>query len=388
LDGAVEGIQRNVAWLSTLLAAPDGSQGIWERIKIDLEQVVDRVRPDCTAEAWHAFRHAAGLGAGPNAEPIADHIADHLLRYLLSQQRADGAFAFYERTDSTSGWQSGTSDSLYPNDNGKTLEMLTYAHRDNPGVASVDRLARLADFLVDRQSEDGRFLREDGSFAGPCYVTWPVIGLARAFRLTQDGRHRAAALRGVRWLAAQQADDGRLRTSFELTGAEAWRPASSETAEALRAFALTQRLLGEDLNAHIAGAAGFLRRLTIADGAIRNCDQTCVDAALQNDPSLTDLVYTDGYALHAWLDAWRATGDRRHLDAARSLAAFLLAIQTRDGSVAWDGAWRGSYDVDRAEWRGRADQRNAIDEGGAYSVYTGWCNATITNGLIRLVAAR
>jgi hypothetical protein len=366
------------------LAQPDGSRGIWERIKIDLNQVVDRVRPDCTAEAWHAFRHAAGLGGRADA----GHVADRLLRYLLSRQRPDGAFAFYERTDSTSGWQTDTSDSLYPNDNGKTLEMLTYAHRDNPLVVPVDRLARLADFLVGRQDGDGRFLREDGSFAGPCYVTWPVIGLARAFSLTQDGRHRAAALLGVRWLAAQQGDDGRLRTSFELTGAEAWRPASSETAEALRAFALTQRLLGEDLNAQIVGAADFLRRLTTPDGAIRNCDRTCLDAALQNDPSLTDLVYTDGYALHAWLDAWRATGDRPHLDAATSLAAFLLSIQTRDGSVAWDGAWRGSYDVDRAQWRGRADQRNAIDEGGAYSVYTGWCNATITNGLIRLMAAR
>lgn len=25
-----------------------------------------------------------------------------------------------------------------------------------------------------------------------------------------------------------------------------------------------------------------------------------------------------------------------------------------------------------------------MDEGGAHSVYTGWCNATISNGLLRL----
>ena len=33
------------------------------------------------------------------------------------------------------------------------------------------------------------------------------------------------------------------------------------------------------------------------------------------------------------------------------------------------------------EWDGRANQNNAIDEEGMYSVYTGWCCTNIVYGL-------
>src|SRR5699024_4346647 len=119
----------------------------------------------------------------------------------------------------------------------------------------------------------------------------------------------------VEYLGSLQLPDGRMRTTYEVQGGEDWRPASSEAAESLRAFSLAHRLLGIDLSARIDGVAGFLHGLTTEDGAIRNCDDRSRDASQQNDASLTDLVYTGGYALHGWLDAWRATGDRSHLDA-------------------------------------------------------------------------
>lgn len=127
----------------------------------------------------------------------------------------------------------------------------------------------------------------------------------------------------------------------------------------------------------------FLLRLQHANGAIRNADDSCRHASLQTEPDLTDLVYTDGYALLALQEAYQATGEPRFREAADRLADFLVRVQCRGESPRWDGGWRGAYDVNTLEPRGRADQENPLDEGGMYSVYTGWCAAPITYGLLR-----
>ena len=72
------------------------------------------------------------------------------------------------------------------------------------------------------------------------------------------------------------------------------------------------------------------------------------------------------------------------LEAAVKLADFLMGIQCTGESHLWDGAWRGAYNVRKGCWSGRANQNNDIDEGGMYSVYTGWCNTTIMQGLLEL----
>jgi hypothetical protein len=94
------------------------------------------------------------------------------------------------------------------------------------------------------------------------------------------------------------------------------------------------------------------------------------------------MVYTNGYGLMAWAEAYRVTGRKAYRDAAVALAGFLASIRCQGENPLWDGAWRGSYDVLRGEWSGRADQQNPLDEGGMYSVYTGWCNMPIATGLL------
>ena len=118
-------------------------------------------------------------------------------------------------------------------------------------------------------------------------------------------------------------------------------------------------------------------------GAIRNQRPETSGASLQDDSTLTDLVYTDGYALLALQEAYLTTRDGRLLAGATRLADFLARVQCRGESPRWDGGWRGSLDARSGEPRGRADHRNPIDEGGMYSVYTGWSAATITYGLLR-----
>lgn len=383
LTGRIDrSVGRAVDWLQTMLPEADGSEGIWERIRIDQDEIVQWVRPDCTAEARELFASAAGPLGRPELAMTAAGLGD----WLLGVQNDEGSFPFYRLHESAPASQQhganhDTSGTLYPNDNGKVLELLTLWPE---GRSAADRLAG---FLASAQNADGWFPMYGFDRLGPCFVAWPIAGLVRHAAASGDDRSASAARRALDYLTSLQLPDGRMRTTYELQQGENWRPVSSEAAESLRAFSLAHRLLDIDLSAQIEAVAGFLHRLSTDDGAIRNCDDDSLGASQQEDGSLTDLVYTCGYALHGWLDAWRATSDTRHLEAARRLGEFLIGIQVDDATVNWDGAWRGSYDIDQRTWRGRANQSNPIDEGGEFSVYTGWTTATIANGLLRLRTA-
>ena len=156
---------------------------------------------------------------------------------------------------------------------------------------------------------------------------------------------------------------------------------------ALKLFAIARQVLPDaGLDGPLTALGTYLLRLQDeVSGAIRNCDDSAAGASLQDDPTLTDLVYTDGYALIALQEAYQATGDARYLRAAARLAEFLARTQCRGESPRWDVGWRGSLDARTGEPRGRANQNNAIDEGGMYSVYAGWSAAPITYGLLRQV---
>jgi hypothetical protein len=90
----------------------------------------------------------------------------------------------------------------------------------------------------------------------------------------------------------------------------------------------------------------------------------------------------------ALYEAWKATDDETYALAAEKLAGFLASIQCSGESPLWDGAWRGSYNAVTRQWDGRANQNNHIDEGGMYSVYTGWCASTIMYGMLLLLRDR
>ena len=97
---------------------------------------------------------------------------------------------------------------------------------------------------------------------------------------------------------------------------------------------------------------------------------------------MCDLVYTEGFALMGFVEAYKLTGQAEYREAAIKLSEFLMSIQCNGESPLWDGAWRGTYNLETRKWDGRADQNNYIDEGGMYSVYTGWAAAPIMDGLL------
>lgn len=365
---------RALSWVrNRMMRHPDRSQGVWERVRIDMNEIQPWVRPDCCCEAAAAFvlRHEITGNRGDLGT------ARNLLRYALRRQTLRGGFPFYEWAPAevtvADPDKTGGSLVMWPNDNGKVLEILSRLSPWFPDLPIEAAVRRHADFLVATQRPEGFWEINGATYPGTCFVAWPVCGLTAAFGITGDPRLREAALRAVAYMKAHQKPGGRMRTTYEFDQMENWRPASSESAEALKAFAIAHRDLGEDCTAAAGGCAAFLLSLQHESGAILNCDDSCKGASEQEDGRLTDLVYTDGYALQALQLAAEVFGRPDLRIAATNLAEFLADIQCSGEDPRWDGAWRGSYNVFSREWQGRADQKNPLDEGGMWSVYTGWC---------------
>lgn len=374
-------VRDSVAWMRRVMfPVPDGSGGIWERVLVDREVIQYWVRCDCSAESARALLYLSQ----EDDDPALRAAAGKLLGYVLSRQYPSGAFPFFDVVvppDKDIAYPE-PGEGIWPNDNGKILGVLVELGDEFPELDLWGAARKLADYFVASQNEAGWWRLNDIDYPGTCFVTWPLIGLSRLWQRTGVESYRSAALRALAYLKSLQLPNGRVRTSYEISRIENWRPVSSENAMALLAFSVAQQSLAEDLTQEIEACGRFVLSLAADTGAIRNCDAASADASEQNDPDLTDLVYTNGYGLFAFTEAYRATGQTAYRDAAIALARFLASIQCRDESPLWDGAWRGSYDVVRKEWRGRANHQNPLDEGGMYSVYTGWCAAPITAGLL------
>lgn len=375
-------------WITDVMfPRPLGTYGVWERVRINPDVIQYWVRADCTAEAAWAFFQRHRLGGAPSDLEITRN----LLRFLQSLQLPYGAFPFYrfmppaeEVTDGTAG-----GHGIWPNDNGKVLEILVRLARE-PVLADLrldENALRLAAYFQETMRPEGWWRFDGTDYPGACFVAWPVTAFSRLWEMTGKEEHRAVALSAARCLKSLQRPSGRLTTSYETNRVENWRPPSSETAEALKAFSVAQSCLGEDFDGEIARCATYLEGLSTEEGAVRNADLDSAAASEQTDPALADLVYTQSYALAGWIEAARTTGRESHMGRAVDLACFLARIQCRNESPLWDGSWRGSWDVEKGEWRGTADQSNPLDEGGMYSAYTGWTALPILASMAELLAA-
>jgi hypothetical protein len=380
-----------------MLVSPDGSLGVYERYLIDKQQVNYWVRPDCTMEVARFF-YAYGQYI---KDPAYMSIATRMVGYVLSQQRNsgwfEGSFAFYRfippslEPNAVDVGSPEAQEVTFPNDNGKIADRLVWFYKQTGDEIYKQAAVRLLNYFLRAQAEDGSFSRNDEGdqpmLKGVDFVAWPTLAMMQGAWQTSSEAFRASAFKGIEWMSAQITPSGRIRTSFETAQTEAWRPPSSEMATALKAFAVVARF-SQNLGAWngLMTLAKALIRLQDETGAIRNCDAESQAASLQNDPDLTDMVYTNGYALLAFEEAYRSNGLADFRIAAEKLADFLAGVQCWGESGKWDGSWRGSYSLKRKCWYGRANQGNDLDEGGMYSSYTGWSTAPIAYGLLRVIS--
>lgn len=394
MEYLINTVRAAMGWInSRMLTFDQGYYGIYERVRIDGHIRTNWCRPDCNAEYLRvlcAYRKMTG-------DDTCSFLEERIFSWLLRTQDKEelsvwkGSFPFYV----TDGYirDRETGESLYQNDNGKVIVSLCRIYEETKEGRFLDMAGAAADYWMKVQQPDGTFGVNDGKNMeacrkGPCFVQWLVSGLFLLYKLTGKLTYRGAAQKGLNYLLPLILPSGRCRTSYEIIGMEDWRPASSETALMLYTLCIAYEA-GEasSLPEKIERTGSFLLSLQEKNGGIRNCNENCREASLSDSRQLCDLVYTAGFALQAFLLAWRVTEAVKYREAAVRLAAFLTKIQCKGESPLWDGGWRGSYDMVEKRWEGQANQNNALDEGGMYSVYTGWCCTNICIGLLELVKA-
>lgn len=385
-------VAQGISWINgQMLTFDGGTYGIYERIRIDEHLRTCWVRPDCNTEYLRVLQ----MQKKRTGSDEFDSLAEKILRWLIKTQDTSptsiwkGAFPFYVIDGTIRGL--ANSEAVYQNDNGKILNALCQMYENNPDPRFLAIARPLADYWCSRQRESGLFGMDDSRCVnrvaeGPCFILWPAVGLFRLWKLTKEERYYHCAEKAMTALEQHILPNGRCRTTYEVMHGEDWRPVSSETAMAFYAFGAAYEVTGSDHYRELTERSGaFLLQLQHESGAILNCDESCMDCALQTNPDLADLVYTQGFALQAFNQVYRLTKDPKWHQAAVKLADFLVSIQCSGEFPLWDGGWRGSYNVKTHAWDGRANQNNQIDEGGMYSVYTGWCCTNILYGLQELL---
>lgn len=381
-------IENAIHWInSQMLTFDHGYYGIYERIRIDEHIRTNWSRPDCNAEYLRVL-HAFDKMTGENRYAV---IEKNILGFLERSQDRNplsvwkGSLPFYI----TDGYirENKVDASLYQNDNGKVMVVMCQLYETSGDGRMLDIAKGLAEYWLKTQQEDGTYGIIDGKNVqecakGSCFVQWLASGFYLLYGITKDRRYLESAEKGMAYLLMMIQPDGRCKTTYEIIRMEDWRPVSSETAIMLYVLDIAYKTTKNPAYLEKLGkVADYLLSLQHASGAILNCKEDCLEASLQNNMDLCDLVYTQGFALQALVYAYDRTKEKKWLDAAFRLGDFLAGIQCSGESELWDGGWRGSYNISTRTWDGRADQNNRIDEGGMYSVYTGWCCTNIVYGL-------
>ncbi len=394
-DTYFDSVKKFLEWIKkNMLTFDEGYWGIYERIRIDKNIRTNWVRPDCNAEVARTMMLYEMLTGDKTYSKIYTNIKNWLLRVQDNDPLSAwyGTFPFYlvdgyllpEYTYGSMG-----AHSLFQNDNGKLLIYLIELYRYSRDNEFLKAACKLADYWISIQRDDGNFMRKDGrtvNFKGPAFILWLYIGLIMCYRETGNAKYKNSADKSYSYICKELLlESGRLKTSFEISKTESWRPMISETVIGLYAFSKAYEELKEPIYLQLIDKIGkFILLFQHENGGILNChDELCASSiSLQNNPKLCDFVYVQGFALLALITAWKVTSDKVYKESSERLSDFLVNTQCKNESPLWDGAWRGSFNVETQKWDGRANQNNLEDEGGMYSVYTGWSGANIAYGLL------
>ena len=355
---------------------------VYERIRTDVGEIVRLSRPDTASEfvtalAWY----------GETVDDTFSRYLSPATEWLLSSQLADGrrrgAFPFYLS-------ENGASPLIYQNDNAKVILNLLSLYERTHDRRALNAVAVCGDFWLNIQKRRGNYyamvlkLKRRESY-GPCFLLWPMAAMCRLGAVTGESKYTESAYRALALLQKETASD-RMRTSFEVCKAEAWRPVSSENYIALLCYSICYRTTSDKVFLNeIHKILPFCESLLLPNGAISN-GKNDLKASLNDSDLLCDCVYTLGFGLNALISLYETLKDKKYLTYALRSASFALRTQCKENDPLVDGGWRGSYNVGTLNAEGRCNQRNSLDEGGKYSLYSGWCALPITIGLLRLRA--
>lgn len=337
------------------------------------------LRSDCCLETAYAFR----LYYEVTGQVRFKRIAEHLVRFTLTRlqemdgrRRDFGAFAF----------RIGTDDK-YIDDNGRILSILSqlYVLDGDPSVLAAAE--HLTDWFC-RELQTDHWLHVYQR-ASSSWLDFPSIscnfkalyGLSDFYLLTGEERVLRTVRKVSDWLLPKQLPSGRFITGYEVSQGKYFdnEPVSAPTINAARALANLYYATGEERYRKGAeGAFSWLMALQDEGGAVPQADSESRDASEKNSTQVADLVYGINWYPIACHLFGKTTGDEKVLTSGRNALDFLTRIQIKSSDAALDGAWRGSFDFRNNEWAGQNwTASNQQDEGGCFSVYSGWTNAPI-----------
>lgn len=378
-------------WTEKVMLTFDrGYWGVYERIRIDQNERVCHCRPDCSSELARVLQSYRETAGDERYNDVYENQIHWLQRVQNGEDKTNaGSFPFAMADGTRKYYEISIT---FPNDNGKVILNLLLLYEKTGNKDLLRMAVAAADYWAGIQREDGSFYDENNKqfmhseHRGACFVLWMMAAMYRCYRAAGEekylacGRKAFGLVRG--WIRG-----GRMLTTMETDSDEFWRPVSSENAIALYCFASAYEC---DFDAALLDCCKeiwpFTEGLIDACGAVRNCDENTLAASENNDQWLCDFVYTEGYALNAFIKLYTVTKEKRYLRRAEKLADWIVSVQCRGENDNWNGAWRGAYHLKEKRWAGRCNQRNEyLDEGGEFSVYTGWSAYPICIGLLDLV---
>ena len=376
-------------WIErSMLSFDRGYWGIYERIRTDLNQRVAFCRPDTATECMRAIHAYNQTYKSERMLDVYENLV-HWLEYAQNRMQEDHntTFPFY-LTDGCRELPHG-AHLLYQNDNGKIIVNLSDLYRKTGDERLLAMAKKSADWWLSVQKAGGYYydplcINTEGRADTPCMHLWMMTAMLSLFHTTGEEKYRVSGYRAFA-CAQKYIRNGRILTSYEMNGSEAWRPVSSENYIALLCFALCYKYTGDTafVNA-IRQIEAFCDGLIDESGAVRNFTTETKCASLNVSENLTDLVYTLGFAMNALAEMSILFRDAGYRARAERLASFLISIQCNENDPRIDGAWRGAYNLKTKRYDGRCNQNNDIDEGGEFSVYAGWCALPITFGMLKL----
>jgi squalene cyclase len=265
-----QAVDRALDWITCrMLVVPDGSKGVYERVRIDLNELTTWVRPDCNTEVCRVL---ALYNKTVDAQYL--QLYENILNWVLQTQDTNmsselyGSFPFYI-TAPRDGGKAFTEEFRWANDNGKIISAFVDLYNLLGDKALLDAALKGTVYWKKNQVNDGTFKPE--ILKGVCFTAWMCNAFLQCHQATRDESLIPTIKKGIDWILSKQLNSGRFLTSFETANIENWRPVSSEQAIAVYLLSRASVMFDSCYSDEFEIALEYLLSLQHESGAILNC---------------------------------------------------------------------------------------------------------------------
>jgi len=370
---------------SGVMAAPDGTEGIFEGFRSFDHEMIPVKRSDCNCEAALLMaRYGVLTGKRDEYFAIARNIVQYLLKngfqYLDKSKDSYGFWHFYQEfTDAPeyifcndTSWVALalfnlyeiTHESFYLDAAKRTVEAI-YRNRCLELFATIngDRLNAIGH---DAYYEECKKAIVRTPFVPALYVT--------AARVLQDEKYLARAIE-LEKVFVDHPHSVQMNVFpifmysqlYRATGNEAYAAELDRRVNKLKSYQFP------------CGAFKHLKPNSTKTNRYYGLGE--MDIIHKADDEVAEILYVNGPAAYSMSQAWDATGREDYMECHRKQLDFLVRIQIKDNDRRLNGAWMRSYDLRNHDWYGS----NSDTDWGPFCVESGWCNTWIGKSLCHFI---